>query len=137
MDPVPIDSLRDRDAVTSAGEAVVVDGATLTLSASAWTNDMPGADSVGLLVSTTVTSSASTLGLGLAGLFVVRGSEVWAPGFSNESRPTLPANQAEGVARSGPAWRAPDKVDIVVRLAGANGASVYVAKRGVEIISAQ
>jgi len=53
-------------------------------------------------------------GTSLDFLWVIHGEEVWATPFSDEARPSGPADRQEAVARDGPLWEPNSEVDVVV-----------------------
>jgi hypothetical protein len=136
--PVPIEEAPEKQALLTAGKTTVVGQTTLSLNASVWLNDMPGADSKGILVSATVTAYTGgtfPAGASLGGIYVIHGDQVWRAGV-DEERPLHPGSH-EGVSREGPSWPAGVSTDVVVRIDEAGGTSSYVAARGVTIVSAQ
>lgn len=95
---------------------------------------MPGADSPGVLASVTVSTvdkSPMPPNLTLSRLFVVRGSEVWVSGLSDEGQ-WAPKESMARMARGGPDWPGQGTVDIVVRMDGPAG-TIYLAQRAVAV----
>lgn len=132
--PVPLAQVPERDAIQGAPTTATIASTKLILDGTVWRDSMPGADSPGVLASVTVSTvdkSPMPANLTLSRLFVVRGSEVWLSGLSDEGQ-WAPKGSMVRMARGGPDWPGQGTVDIVVRMDGPTG-SIYLAQRAVEV----
>jgi hypothetical protein len=136
VDPVTITELpeSDQDGIRNAPATAEVGGVEISLEAEAWRNGMPGSDDDGLILSTTLVSKSGTMpaGIVLEAPFVVQGTDVWAPDYTDENRPTSPG-RLERVARKGPDWKGGAQIDIVVRFTDGAGHTLFLAKRATRI----
>lgn len=136
VDPVALTELpsSDQEGIRNAPATIDIGGSEISLNAMAWRDGMPGSDDDGLILSTSLVSSSGTMpaGVALEAPFVVLGTSVWAPEYTDE-RPPTSSDRIERVARQGPDWKGGLGIDIVVRVDDGAGHTVFLAKRGTRI----
>lgn len=111
----------DLDELRSAPTQVSVDGKALVLGAELWRDFMPvsppdGQPLVAVLQLRTQDGSPAPAGVALRQVYVVFSDQLWAA----EPRREDPGSD-RWVARNGPKWAPGARVDVVVRLEGADG----------------
>lgn len=131
-----VDTLAERAALESAPESVEIAGTSIGVTSAVSLPSDRSAGGRGLRVSTTLRTRRGEglpAGLTFSQVYVVRGPDVWVAPVGTGARPSSLRGILEGGAQNGPAWRAGEHVDVVVRVQTSADGSTFLARRGVTI----
>ena len=137
----PVDTLAERDALEAAPESVAVDGTSLGVTSNVWLDESRATSRGAGRAIRVVTALRTPRGEGvprgvqLARVYVLRGDDVWVSAFTAD-RSGGTRGVLEGEAQNGPAWRAGERVDVVVAVELASGETRFAARRDVTIAAA-